>query len=51
MTLGLKCLFCAQPATIKIRIQVFGHEGVIYFCEQHRENAVSRGFRLEDDQN
>jgi hypothetical protein len=47
MTLGLKCIFCAQPAKRRMWVEVFGFLAVIYFCELHREIITSRGFRLE----
>jgi transcription elongation factor Elf1 len=48
MTSGFKCLFCGQESSRRIRVQIFGHEGVIDVCEQHQEIVAGRGFRLED---
>jgi len=48
MASGLKCIFCAQEATLRMGVEVFGFPAIIYFCETCREKAVSRGFRLEE---
>jgi len=43
-----KCMFCGYNATLRLMVEVFGHPGVIYFCDmcQEKGKIAGRGFRI-----